>query len=556
MIAVVARDEEHGVVREFFELFKTPWEFRRANGCYEVAIHADAAFEHQPAKLVIVYGSQVTPFDHGAKNLPGPERHNPTLSWDGDRIPLYGCCVTFPSDGKSPRLVLEDTGETVVSVRRLNGTTFVRVGYDLFREIRFLLTRGQPAVHAGAPTLERHIAFLRDLIVRAGVPLVEIPPIPDGYRFIACLTHDVDHPSLRLHRFDHTMFGFLYRAVIGSLTDVCRRKAHPTTLWRNLMAVLKLPFVHLGLAKDFWSDFDRYLEIEKGLGSTFFVIPVKNYPGRTVDGHAPRLRASPYGVSDIADQVSKLRAAGGDIALHGIDAWLDTRQASEERKLVSRVTTVSPRGVRMHWLFFDERAPGRLEEAGFIYDSTVGYNETVGFRAGTMQAFKPLTARRLLELPLTIMDTALFYPSHLNLTQEAAKQMVWRLIDDAERYGGALTINWHDRSLAPERLWGDFYVQLVDELRRRVAWCPTATQAAAWFSRRRSVVFDPIRWEGDSVRIQASARPRQNLPGMTVRVHTPSSCDGDWSGQWKHSGRFTDITFKDTLDAHVTPRVP
>jgi hypothetical protein len=95
----------------------------------------------------------------------------------------------------------------------------------------------------------------------------------------------------------------------------------------------------------------------------------------------------------------------------------------------------------MHWLFFDERAPSRLEQAGFSYDSTFGYTETVGFRAGTMQAFRPMGVGRLLELPLTIMDTALFYSSHLNLAPTTAKQAVWRLVDDAERYGGALTIN-------------------------------------------------------------------------------------------------------------------
>jgi hypothetical protein len=556
MIGVAARAEDRGIVREFFELFKTPWEFCRGNGRYEVLIHAGTAFDHQPAKLVIVYGSQATAFDYRTNTLPGPPRHSTTLSSDGDRIPVYGSCVPLPSDGRPPHLVLEDTREPVVSVTCKAGTTVVRVGYDLFREIRFLLMTGQPAVHAGIPTLERHIAFLRNLIISAGIPLVEIPPIPNGYRFIACLTHDVDHPSIRLHRFDHTMFGFLYRAVVGSLTNVCRGRAQPRTLWRNWAAALTLPLVHLGLAKDFWSQFDRYLEIERGLGSTFFVIPFKNYPGRTVDGQASRIRASSYGVSDIADQVSTLRAAGGEIALHGIDAWLDSAKASEERELVSLVTGASTTGVRMHWLFFDERASARLDEAGFTYDSTFGYNETVGFRAGTMQAFKPLTARRLLELPLTIMDTALFYPSHLNLTAEAAKPVVWRLVDDAERYGGALTINWHDRSLAPERLWGGFYGDLVDELKRRAAWFPTATRAASWFSQRRSAVFDSVRWEGPSVRIRASAGRHPDLPGLTVRVHTPSALGGDGTALWQRRGRLTDLTFGNALDAQVAAGAP
>jgi len=35
-----------------------------------------------------------------------------------------------------------------------------------------------------------------------------------------------------------------------------------------------------------------------------------------------------------------------------------------------------------------------------------------------------------------------------------------------ERQGGVLTVNWHDRSIAPERLWDDFYLDLLDDLKR------------------------------------------------------------------------------------------
>ena len=545
MIGVVARAEDHHSVREFFELFKTPWEFCREHGDYDVLIRADAAPTHHRAKVVIAY--------HDSPSIPGPRQHSTMLSWNGQRIPVYGRCVALPPDGTTPRLVREDTREPVASVTRVHGTTLVRVGYDLFEEARFLLTTGQPPANADLPTLERHIGFLRDSIVGSGVPLVEIPPVPSGYRFIVCLTHDIDHPSIRLHRFDHTMFGFLYRAVVRSLVEVCRRRARPTTLLRNWAAAVTLPLVHLGLVKDFWSQFDRYLTIEQGLGSTFFVIPVKNDPGQTVSGQAPRRRASPYGAPDIAEQLRALHAGGCEVALHGLDAWMDASSAVKERACISLVTRASTMGVRMHWLFFDEQAPGRLEEAGFAYDSTFGYNNTVGFRAGTLQAFRPMTAERLLELPLTIMDTALFYPAYRNLTLKAAKQVVWRLLDEAERHGGAVTINWHDRSLAPERLWGDFYVELLDELKRRAAWFPTASQAAAWFRHRRSAVFDSVRWDGDSVRVKLSVGPLHDLPGLTLRVHRPSSAAADQPLQMQRPRRFSDMTFTDALDTLLTP---
>ena len=100
----------------------------------------------------------------------------------------------------------------------------MRVGYNLFEEVRFLLTVGQPSANAGVPTLEEHISLLRDWITLAGIPLVEIPPVPSGYNFIACLTHDIDHPALRNHWCDHTMFGFLYRSTIGTWLNVCKRQ--------------------------------------------------------------------------------------------------------------------------------------------------------------------------------------------------------------------------------------------------------------------------------------------------------------------------------------------
>ena len=545
MIGVVARVAERDVAREFFELFKVPWEFWTPYGRYDVVIHADEAVGPPPAKLVMVYGALVTAFDETRRSGVGPPQDAATLGHDGARLPLYGRCVTFPSNGATAhRLVLESTGEPVAKVVAGRDGIVVRVGYDLFHEIGLLLTTGQPPARAGIPTLERHIDFMRDCIVGAGIPLVELPPVPHGYRFVTCLTHDVDHPSIRMHRFDHTMLGFLYRATVGSLVGVCTRGTRLQTVRRNLTAAAALPLVYLGWAKDFWSGFDQYLELEKGLGSTFFVIATKNRPGRTVDGVAPRLRGASYGVADIAPQLNVVRQAGGEIALHGIDAWLDSASGAEERAAVSRVSGAPALGTRMHWLYWGKDAPRQLEDAGFTYDSTFGYNETVGFRAGTLQAFKPISARELLELPLTVMDTALFYPSYLGLTPAAARDVVWGLVDEAERHGGALTINWHDRSLAPERLWGDFYRDLVEELKRRQAWFPTMVHAAAWFRCRRSAVFDSVRWDGDSVRVSASADVPDDLPALTLRVHTPGAPDNGERLKPLRSRRSVDVALR------------
>src|SRR6185503_266882 len=138
------------------------------------------------------------------------------------------------------------------------------------------------------------------------------------------------------------------------------------------------------------------------------------------------------------------------------------------------------------------------------------------------------TARTLLELPLHVMDTALFYPTHLDLAPDAAKHTVAPLIDEAERQGGVLTVNWHDRSIAPERLWDDFYLDLLDDLKRLNAWFPTATQAVAWFRRRRSATLETVRGDDGAVHVRASVDRSSELPGLRVRVHTSPSTFTDF----------------------------
>jgi hypothetical protein len=218
MIGVRANDAEHPVVAEFFELFKTPWEFYRSEAQYDVLICSDTRFRNSSAKLVLVYGAGQRTFDreNGIEIL--SQRSNTVLSYKGDRIPIYGNCSTFKNAGIHA-LVDEHTLEPAALEIALPGQTLVRVGFDLFQEIRYLLTRGQPSSHARIPALELHIALLRNLIITRSIPLLEIAPIPAGYNFIACLTHDVDHAGIRNHKCDHTMFGFLYRAVVGSLIN-------------------------------------------------------------------------------------------------------------------------------------------------------------------------------------------------------------------------------------------------------------------------------------------------------------------------------------------------
>jgi hypothetical protein len=278
--------------------------------------------------------------------------------------------------------------------------------------------------------------------------------------------------------------------------------------------------VFAGLAKDFWNQLDQYLALEEDLASSFFVIPTKGDTGVDSEGRTKEKRAARYSLTDIADDLEKLLTANKEIAVHGIDAWRDSAKGRDERERIQEITGTAEIGVRMHWLYFGAQTAILLEKAGFDYDSTIGYNETIGYRAGTSQVFKHPDVDHLLELPLHIMDTALFYPSYMNLSDEEAGAAMLPLIENAARFGGVVTINWHDRSLGPERLWGDAYANLLRELGTRTPWFATAAQTVAWFRKRRATSFVNDTQEGGSIRVQPATDPTASgLPPLTVRVY-------------------------------------
>ena len=104
-----------------------------------------------------------------------------------------------------------------------------------------------------------------------------------------------------------------------------------------------------------------------------------------------------------------------------------------------------------------------------------------GTRCGTVQPFRPLTAKTLIELPMHIQDGALFYAKRLALTEADAWNKCEAFIQNSLRFGGVLTVLWHDRSFAAERFWGDFYIRLIERLKTLNVWFVNASELVSWF---------------------------------------------------------------------------
>lgn len=523
MIGVISKPAENWAVAEFFELFKTPWEFYSPDKQYEALVVTDTCrIPSRPnAKLLVVCSSQQCEFDRDHDLVGASSGHGSMLSWGPWEFPIYGHVLSFHTN-KTPALICK--GQSGSAAMLAGGLTchIARLGYDLFREVQFLLSQGQPAENAHIPTLEIHISVFRHLLVGSGCVLVEIPPVPEERQFIACLTHDVDFVGIRDHKFDHTMWGFVYRALVTSCIRALSKELPWNKVLENWRAVFSLPLVFLGIKPDFWLEFDRYCELERDLASTFFFLPRRRWAGVPLRGKTPRSRAGKYELSDLQEQIADLKARSCEIGLHGIDAWDNAQSARDERSKLTQVAGPQDTGVRMHWLYFAERSPRALKEGGLSYDSTFGYNEAVGFRAGTAQVFALPESEDLLELPLTIQDTALFYADRMNLSDREAMRHCHHILGVLGDFGGVVTVNWHTRSLSPERQWEDFYARLLDELRLRNVWFATGLQVVNWFRQRRSVAIS-VQHENDRIRVALGGVPHNIQPGFRVRVYAPNN---------------------------------
>lgn len=124
-------------------------------------------------------------------------------------------------------------------------------------------------------------------------------------------------------------------------------------------------------------------------------------------------------------------------------------------------------GVRQHYLRFEAPTTWRiLDRAGFAHDSTVGYAERIGFRAGTCREFPVfdlLTSRslRIRERPLLVMDATLL--TYMSLGLDEAVSRAGAIADACRLHEGDATILYHNHTLHTRRL-RDHYRTLLQRV--------------------------------------------------------------------------------------------
>jgi hypothetical protein len=291
-------------------------------------------------------------------------------------------------------------------------------------------------------------------------------------RLTVALTHDVDSP------WRWTPIG-LRGAAARLKGDV--RSARLAAAMREAAGLAAAPVHRLRRTDPNWR-FEEIVTEERRRGatsSTFYVLAGHHDPH---DGAAPeaygRLRPR---------LVDTLRSAGAEVGLHGsYRAAADLALLTEEKAALERLAG-SLEGHRYHYLRADPHANlAPLADSGFTYDTTLGFPDAVGFRAGIARPFRPWDFDRdapldLLEIPLAAMDATLAEERYLGLSAKGAEPQLTRLLDWGAEHGAMFAILWH-----PDRFdrltsagWDRLYSKLLDGVRERGGVCVSAAELAS-----------------------------------------------------------------------------
>lgn len=397
---------------------------------------------------------------------------------------------------------------------------------DPFRTVAGLLNCGEEHLHE--PVCDIELDHIRQELKKYTC-LIEIPPAPWGHPYMVALTHDVDVTSVRECRW----------STVGYAAYQCLKQGH-------LFSGLRFFAARLGLGSDPWELFERWKVFEQDLGvrSTFFFVPKQSEPGRCAHPY----RAVSY--TPDAEVIRGLARSGWETGVHGLDNWIDMDSGKKEMEVLG----MTGAGNRTHWLLFGPSSWKILDNAGYSYDSTFGYNDDTGFRAGTLQVFQPRTASRLLELPLQIQDIGLFTKSCwapdgsgwkkvpcLHLNREDAADYCARIFNFARKYGGEVTLLWHYENITPPRDWSGFYRMLIERAKADAAWLTTADNIVAWFRARRQVCLTCI-WEKEKLTISAKGNHSSGeLPQFRVRIYHPAGQQVTADAEYLPGEGYTDI---------------
>lgn len=310
------------------------------------------------------------------------------------------------------------------------------------------------------------------------------PTWPDRKEFAVCLTHDVDEVS----RYSLTESLRSRRSRILGHSSLIRKTKDIIVLGRDWFQYRN--------KNDPLHCYEKWLEVENAINarSTFFF-----WAGvRSVT--KPHQSDCLYDMGDpvifdkqkcsAAEMIREIDHRGWEIGLH--PSWYSFNDASElkrQKESLERAVGHEIVSVRQHYLHYDISITPRVHyEAGFKYDSTLGFNDNIGFRFGTCYPWNlyDLKAEKelpIIEIPLIIQDGALLdHRKGMRLDEDMAFQYIIQITEEIEKVGGVLTLLWHPNHIHKPSWWS-LYIRTLNYLKQKEAWLASVKEIGDWWQK-------------------------------------------------------------------------
>ncbi|MBC2694688.1 MAG: hypothetical protein HF982_05325 [Desulfobacteraceae bacterium] len=311
------------------------------------------------------------------------------------------------------------------------------------------------------------------------------PVWPDGKAFAVCLTHDVDAVSLYS----------LKQSLRSRLTQLLNAENAFQKVKNGVGIGIDLAnkVIHRN-QKDPLHCYERWLEVEKKVGarSTFFFWPglstvtKRHHTDRAYELYDPVVFDNQK--CTVAEMIREINLSGWEIGLH--PSWYsynDVDELKRQKESLEKALCNEVVSIRQHYLHYDIRiTPCVHTGAGFKYDSTLGFNDNVGFRFGTCYPWRLYDLKReedlpVIEIPLIVQDGAMLNPAKgLRLDEDTAFRYVIQMTEEVEKVGGVLTLLWHPNWIIIPHWW-DLYLRTLEYLQHKNAWFCSVKEVGDWW---------------------------------------------------------------------------
>lgn len=167
-----------------------------------------------------------------------------------------------------------------------------------------------------------------------------------------------------------------------------------------------------------------------------------------------------------------------DVGLHGSpDSAYYIKDTKKELERLQKLFP-QPLGYRSHKLSFQYQSSfDILEKMNLKFDSSLGYWEHIGFRAGISYPFYPYDIDNdrpfnILEIPLIVMDTTLISQDGMALNPFTASYRLSKLISRAKKFQSHISILWHNNTFDKIDFpwWSWLYWSLIRRAKKNNGW--------------------------------------------------------------------------------------